>query len=260
MQSMQLKKTRHLKRSFLSRLGWRRFSISTLALATFAVHDGLAQQPIDAGLYTYYQLINSNKEVNWSVCGQTQSGSGCLGGGRLGPFGKIGAMLEGDPTTNSSTQTVTRAIYILDIASGKTQTGVDLYIYQKNDVISSGNDHVTVVLSSVLSLPLLGGGTSFASMAANADYLVIGTNRSSQAIEVVKSTLAMTQIGGFSPPINVHAVTADAYGFITIEFGKIGGRDTGYITLGPDGSGGGDGGSTQLMLNTIQAILPQSLK
>jgi hypothetical protein len=259
MQLMQLKTTILAGRSFLSRWGWWRLSLSVLAVASFAVCNAGAQA-IDAGLYTYYQLATANTTVSWNVCGATKDTSGCFGGGSLGPFGTVGAMLEGIPSTNSSTNTVTRAIYILDIASGKSKTGVDLYIYQKNDVISPSFDQVTVTLTSVVNLPLLGGSRAFASMAANADYIVVGTTRSPQAVEVAKFTLAIAKVGGFSPPINVHAVTADAYGYITIEFGRFAGTNTGILVLGPDGMGRADGGSASVMLNTTQAILPQDLK
>jgi hypothetical protein len=113
--------------------------------------------------------------------------------------------------------TVTRAVYVLDIASGSNKTGVELYIYEKNDVISDSFDTTTVTLSGTLNLPINGGATALVSIAANANYLVVGTNRTPNAVEINKSTLAMTQFGGYSPPINVHAVTADPYGYITIE-------------------------------------------
>ena len=241
-------------RSAFCHLIGQRVAIPVLALAGFGVHAGFAQQPIDAGLYTTYTL--KGNVVSWSVCGQTQITEGCFGGGNLGPFGKVGALLEGDPTTDSSTQTVTRAIYALDIAAGKKQTRVDLYIYQKKDVISSSDDQVTVTLSSVLNLPLLGGTTELASMAANTNYLVIATASSPHVVEVAKSTLAITQFGG----PNVHAVTADAYGYITIENGKFDGSSTGFLVVGPDGMGRGSGGGSPVMLNTTQAILPRNLK
>ena len=250
-------------RSLLSSWGGRRFSVCMLALVGFAAHDGFAQQPIDANLYASYRLFNNDTKVLWSVCGKTKNDEGCYGSGQLGPFRKVGALLEGLPSTNSTTHTVTRALYVLDIAGGTSKSGVVLYIYEKNDVISDSFDTVTVTLSGTLSLPLQGGATALASMAANANYLVVGTTLSPDAVEINKSTLAMTQWGGFSPPINVHSVTADQYGYITIEFGKFSGTDTAFISLGPDGAGAPgafDGGGAVFLLNTTQAILPQNLK
>jgi hypothetical protein len=88
----------------------------------------------------------------------------------------------------------------------------------------------------------------------------IETTLSPDAIEVTKSTLAVAQFGGFSPPINMHAVTADAYGYITVDFGKFNGSNTGFIVLGPDGTSRGDGGGARFMLNTTQAVVPSMLK
>ena len=99
-----------------------------------------------------------------------------------------------------------------------------------------------------MSLPLIGGAAAVASMAGNTDYLVIGTTKSPQAVLVTKSTLTVEKFGGFSPPINVHAVTADAYGYITVEFGKFGGGAPGFYTIGPDGTNQQDGGGAQFML------------
>ena len=88
----------------------------------------------------------------------------------------------------------------------------------------------------------------------------IETTLSPDAIEVTKSTLAVAQFGGFSPPINMHAVTADAYGYTTVDFGKFNGSNTGFIALGPDGISRGDGGGARFMLNTTQAVVPSMLK
>ena len=260
MQPSQLRVISLAVQRLLSQLRWWQCSISILVVSSFAGHNSFAQQPIDAGLYTAYNFFDGNKKIQWSVCGSLPGSEGCFGAGDLGPFGRVGAMLEDNPTTSPTTQTVTRYIYVLDIASGTGLTGVDLYIYQKTDVISSSFDHVTVALSNVIGLPLIGGTTATASMAGNTNYLVIGTTKSPQAVVVTKSTLAIALFGGFSPPINVHAVTADAYGYITVEFGKFNGTNTGFYTIGPDGTGRGDGGGAQFMLNTTQAVVPSMLK
>ena len=60
--------------------------------------------------------------------------------------------------------------------------------------------------------------------------------------------------------MNVHAVTADAYGYITVEFGKFGGSETGIYVIGPDGTTQGSGGGARFMLNTTQAVVPSMLK
>ena len=260
MQPSQLRAIFRAVQRLLSQLRWWQCSIPILMLSSLSGHNSFAQQPIDAGLYTSHNFFDHNKKISWVVCGSLPGSSGCFSSGDLGPFSKVGALLEDNPSTNLGTQTVTRYIYVLDIAAGTNLNGVELYIYKKTDVISATYDHATVTLSDKVSLPLIGGATAIASMAGNVNYLFIGTTESPQAVEVTKSTLALTQVGGFSPPLNVHAVTADAYGYITVEFGKFGGSPTGNYVFGPDGTVQGDGGGTSFMLNTMQAVVPSELK
>lgn len=167
--------------------------------------------------------------------------------------------MEGNQSTNLSTNTVTRAIYVLDITSGSNLNGVTLYVYKKTDTLTPSFDTTSVTLSKTISLPLVGGSLALASMAANNKFLFIGTNKSSHAVEVQKGTFGITQIGGFSPPINVSAITPDRYGCVTITFGIFSGGENGFVVLGPDGGGREDGGGASFMLNTVQAVLPSTL-
>ncbi len=96
-------------------------------------------------------------------------------------------------------------------------------------------------------------------MAANNKFLFIGTNQTPNGLEVQKVTFAITEIGGFSPPINVTAITADKYGYVTLTFGSFSGGENGFVVIGPDGFGREDGGGASFMLNTVQAILPSTL-
>src|SRR5882757_361247 len=105
-------------------------------------------QRIDASLFTTYFLDTADTNVTWIVCGSTENTSGCYGSGNLGPFGKVGALLEGNPKTNVATNTVTRSIYVVDIASGGTQNAVVLYVYTKTDMITPDFDTVNVTLSN----------------------------------------------------------------------------------------------------------------
>jgi hypothetical protein len=169
-------------------------------------------------------------------------------------------VLEGLPSTDKTTNTVTRDIYVLDTAAGPNKVGVSLYVYSRTDIISGSNDSITVVLTDTVALPLIGGTSTTASVAANSGHLYIGTNKSPQAVAVVKKTLAFTQIGGFSPPINVSSITADEYGFVTVTFGSFNGTSNGFYVYGPDGSVQGDGGGASFTVGTAQAVRPPTLK
>jgi len=219
-----------------------------------------AATPPDATLFTTYNIDTAHTTVSLVVCGSLPGSSGCYGSASLGPFGKVGALLEGDPKIDLSANTVTRAIYVLDIASGANQNEVVLDVYTKVDTITTDFDTVTVTLSQTISLPLVGSTSALASMAANKQFLFIGTNRTPNAVELNKRTLTIAQLGGFSPPINVFAITADQYGYVTLSYGSFNGFDNAFIVVDPNGNVFEDGGGSQFMLNTVQGVLPSTFR
>src|SRR5437667_9809857 len=216
-----------------------------------------AATPIDATLYTRYHTDPNQTIIDWNVCGSLPGSSGCYGSGSLGPFARIGGVMEGEPKTDLIANTVTRPIYFVDIASGPNQNEVVLYVYTKVDTITTDSDTVTVTLSQTISLPLVGGiasGSNYTSMAANKQFLFFGTRLNPEAVEINKRTFSVTQLGGFSPPINIFGITANDYGYVTLSFGKFNTSNTAFIVVGPDGSDVEDGDGSQFMLNTDQAI------
>jgi len=216
-----------------------------------------AATPIDATLYTRYHTDPNQTIIDWNVCGSLPGSSGCYGSGSLGPFARIGGVMEGEPKTDLIANTVTRPIYLVDIASGPNQNEVVLYVYTKVDTITTDSDTVTVTLSQTISLPLVGGiasGSNYTSMAANKQFLFFGTRLNPEAVEINKRTFSVTQLGGFSPPINIFGITANDYGYVTLSFGKFNTSNTAFIVVGPDGSDVEDGDGSQFMLNTDQAI------
>lgn len=215
--------------------------------------------PPDATLFTTYSLSSLDQTVFWDVCGSTALTGGCFASGSLGPFGKAGALMEGNPSVDLNTNTVTRAIYVVDIASGGGGNGVVLYVYKKTDTVSSTFDTVTVTLSETVTLPLTGGSTALCSMAANNSFLFVGTDQSPQAVRVHKSSFTVTQVGGFFPPINVAAITADKYGYVTVTQGHFSGGESGFSVFGPDGTLQEDGGGASFMLNTVTAVSTTTL-
>lgn len=100
--------------------------------------------------------------------------------------------------------------------------------------MSPSFDTVTVKLINTIDLPLLGGTRVKTTMAANKQYLFIGTNKSPFAVRVQKRNLDVIQVG-FSPPINVSAITSDQYGYVTVTFGTVSG-ESGFYLFGPDGN------------------------
>jgi len=235
-------------------------AVSSAAQLSFA-QERLAQGAagrIDKTLYTTYNL-GALVQVNWVVCGSTQNTAGCYGAGSLFPFGRIGALLEGEPQTDLTTNTVTRAIYVLDVASGSSKDGVVLSVYTKTDQITPDFDFVNVTFDRTISLPLLGGLSAKASMGANEKFLFLGTDQSPFGIELNKRDFTFSQVGVFFPPINVTDVTVDNYGYVTMTFGPFFSGPSGFIVFEPNGSQTSEGGGANFMLGTRQAVLPPNL-
>lgn len=214
-----------------------------------------ASAPIDGTLFTTYTPSTTQTSVIWFVCGSTQNTGGCYGSGNLGPFGKVGALIEGNPTTDTSTNTVTRLIYVLDVASGSNHNAVKLYIYKKTDMINPDFDDVTVALTKSANLPLVGGTSALASMAGDQRFLYIGTDQSSNVIQLQKSPLAATSTAGAG---NVSAITANQYGYVTVSFGSFKTTSGNSAVFSPSGVIVQSGGGATFTLNTIQAALPST--
>jgi hypothetical protein len=214
----------------------------------------------DANLYISYFFESENQNIDWVVCGSTETTEGCYGSGTIGPFGKAGAMIESRyATINSTTDTVTRLIYVIDIASGTSGQGVTLYVYRRTDNITSSSDTTTITLVKTLPLSLAGGTAVSCYMAANLNYLFIGTDQSPFALKVEKSNFAVTEVGGFSPPINVSSITSDPYGFVTVTFGGFLSGESGFYQFNPNGEGVQDGGGAWFMLNSSLGVSTSTL-
>ena len=211
-----------------------------------------AAQPPDAGFYTTYDLTSNYHNLSYVVCGSTADEEGCSSSGELGPFGKVGGLIEGDAVVHGNS--VTRAIYIVDSAAGSSGTGVILYRYLKTDTVTDF-DRATVVLTNTVPLPLQGGVSAVVSLAGNADYLYVGTDQTAIAVQVHKGNFALLEVGGFSPPITVSAITVDQYGYVTVAFGGFAANAVaGTIQFGPDGRFEDDGGGASFSLNANSGL------
>lgn len=238
------------------RAPWTLAACALLALCTALS----AQTPAapDATLFTTYSLFSGEQTLDWSVCGSTATSEGCYAAGSLGPFGKIGAMIEGNPSVSGST--VTRMIYVVDIASGTSGTGVTLYAYKKTDTVSSSSDTVKVTLTKTINLPTLtGGSTATCSMAATPTLLFIGTNQTQQAVYVKKSNFSITPVSVYiiGPPVT--AITVDKYGYVTVTQGDFTSGSNGFSVFNSTGATQEDGGGADFMLDTTAATSTANL-
>jgi len=233
--------------------------VSLAAIGIISASAGLTAQgatpPPDANLFTTYTAGTGYQSINWMVCGSTEQSEGCYSFGTIGPFGEVGAMIEGDPSVKDTT--VTRDIYVVDVAAGTSGKDVELYVYRKTDSISSSYDSATVVLVKSMALPLVGGAKAKAFIVANAHYLYVGTNRSAVVEQVLKSTLGATQIGGFAA--NLTTITADSYGNVTITYGDFTSGASSFVVYSADGAFLEDGGGASFLLNTVTGLSTSTL-
>ena len=148
---------------------------------------------------------------------------------------------------------------MLDTASGDAATGVTLYIYKKTDTLIEPYPSASYSLVKQLVLPLIGGTGVRASMVANAGFLYIGTNASSQAVQVAKNKWTVTPEDASSNPINVTSITVNSYGYVTITHGSSSSGDGGYKVYRPDGALWEGGGGGSFILDTRNGFIPANL-
>jgi len=227
---------------------------SMILLVLSATVPAMAAGPIDAGLYTTYSFYNGFVTVDWVVCGQTHGWYGCYASGSLGPFGNVGALIEGNKSTSGNT--VTRALYIVDVGTGSGVKSISLYVYKRVDTITPSNDAVTVTLTKTVQLPLVGGTGASCFMAANSQFLFIGTNRSAQAVEVRKGNFAITELSEGAVGVNVSSITADNNGNVTVTQGNGVGNPPvfGFSVFGPNGELEAEGGGASYLLDTATGL------
>jgi hypothetical protein len=241
----------HTKRHFLATC------LLLAVTAPFATSAMAQTSAPDSNLYTTYSFDKAYTYAYLVVCGSTQESEGCYGSATLGPFSQAGAIVEGNPSVDPFTGTVTRDIYVVDQAANGG-TGVTLYDYVKTDVVDASSDSVKVSLKSSTTLPLTGGSNAKTYLAADNNYLFIGTDQGPFALQVQKSDLTSTQIASGSPPANVSSITSDAYGFVTVTFGAIGGSSDFYV-FNPDGKGTEDGGGVDYMVSSSNGLMTTNL-
>ncbi len=198
---------------------------------------------LDAGLIAQYNA--SATGVQFTVCGSTQDSSGCYGGGSMSaPFEQACAVLEGTPKQKKTV--VTRDIYVLDKRTSKTDP-VMLYVYTRADTISDSYDSVSVTLKQQIALPTTGGVKSNCYMVANDSFVYAGTDASGTIGVVDKKALTANPLNGGG---NLSSLTADARGYIAMDFGGS------FAIFDPNGGNVESGGGTGYVVQTRSAWKP----
>jgi hypothetical protein len=216
-----------------------------------------APPPPDAGLFTSYQFPDTFQYAYVFVCGSTQEIEGCYGEYTLGPFGHIGALLEGPAAIAGNT--VTRHLYIVDVATGTTSKDVTLYEYQRVDTITSTEDFVVFTVKKEIPLPLVGGPTAHCFIAANHKFLFIGTDKGPSAQMMEKENYELVTIDGFSNQLPVSSISTDDYGYVTVTFGPFDSGGSGFVVINSSGVSPETGGGAVSMLASNIGLSTSSL-
>lgn len=168
---------------------------------------------IDSTLFAEFTLTPTF--VEFTVCGSLPQSEGCYTGGLMNPpFEQACAVLQGQAKTKGDV--MKRDIYVLDKRTSPTDPAL-LYVYERQDTITQTFDTVTVTLVATVNLGITGGSNSHCAMAADKNYVYVGTNANPNAIRVSKadnSTLAF----GISNSGGVLSIVPDDRGYMVLNF------------------------------------------
>lgn len=206
---------------------------------------------LNTNIYTTYNFSNGATSISWVTCGSTPQSEGCFQSGQIDGFGKVCAVLDTPPLVNGTT--TKQKLYIFDSGASKAASLL-LDVYEKVDVTTNDYDTTVFTLKTKLTLPIPAGSGAKCFAAANKGYIFAGTSKSTNAVEISKVDLSQTSIGGFSPPIPVTSIDPDPVGNVSINFGN--GSETGFVLIGPSGSGLEDGGGNAIIFNGTTAYTP----
>jgi hypothetical protein len=208
---------------------------------------------VDAAFFTIYDFDLDYKTISFSLCDTNPGGVGCSNAQSLGPFGRVGSMVEGYPTTVGNV--VTRNLYVVDVAAGSTGFEVHLSVYKKADTISEAGGTSTIKLTKTVTLPLLGGATAVSFMAADRDYVFVGTDQEGMAVKVHKNSLAITIVSVFGTG-KVFSITADDYGYVSVKAVQTDWKHIASWQFNPSGELVDTGGSSVLLNSTTGYSTP----
>lgn len=209
-----------------------------------------ANTPIDGTLFTTYTLGPSSQQIMYLVCGSTQESEGCFTSGEIGPFGRVGAIIEGK--ASESGDVVTRDVYVIDTASGASADAVTLSVYKKTDTVTASDDTVEVSLVRSVPLPLKGGAHANCYVAGGTTYLYVATDKGPTAVQVTKGSLELTTIASetISAATRVLGISATTAGAVTVAFGGTTPSAASYVSYDAAGQQFEQGGGYNAYLNS----------
>jgi hypothetical protein len=183
-------------------------------------------------VYTTYGWP-AQTSLPWATCGSISGKEGCYQSGSLGPFGHVCALLS-DPPIATATGDMQR-VYVVDSDGNLFSSNeVVLTIYNKVDTVFSSNVVTTFNAAGSFLIGAGGGTSTHCLAAANTKFLAIASSASGIPLLFNKTTFAIKTAGNGFPPLPVSAITANAQGYITINFAASG-YTGGYYVVSPAG-------------------------
>ncbi len=201
----------------------------------------------------FYSFYPDSQHVEFVTCGASLVSEGCYGSGNLGPFGRVGCMIEGDASTVGNV--VTRAIYIVDVNSGASGNGVTLFRYLKTDTIdATGDDTVSTHLTNTVPLSLIGNVNATCHVAGTSSFLYIGTDQTSSVVRVKKGALSAVEVIGGSTGYKIKYITANLAGYVSVGFNVLGSTNDTLAVFAPNGQSFEGGGGDAFILTPYSGV------
>lgn len=220
--------------------------------AAQALGTGTPSATFEPGLHTYYTPNADGSALHWTTCGKTASSVGCYDFGSITPLSGACAILEGAPVVSGLVSR--EALYILE-ANRSNFPHTLLNVYLKTDIAGGfGGPRTTIVFQKTIDLGQAAPKNPNCYMAGNGRFIYAATNASTKAAQIDKKTYAVTQVGGFSPPANVHSITADEKGNVSINFGTPNSRSSGFYLFHPNDNSVEDGAGSAILPSASQGV------
>lgn len=209
-------------------------------------------QALGAEQFNVFWTDSAQRYVNSTICGATESNSGCYGSETLGPFRQACAIVATPVAINDelNAKTSNRRIAVMDRGA---QDGdmVNLSVFLKTTNITGSNIQSRTTLIKTVTLPVVGGPAAKCSMARNGAGFYVGTTQSANAV-LLDENFSVKVLPGFSPPIPVDRITTTASGLVAVTHKNN--QASGFYLYRNDGTVAMNGGGEDFVVETGNAV------
>jgi hypothetical protein len=236
---------------------WRKLLIAGgVAACLFIALPGDASPPApgEAGaatpgtLYTKYVLVGGTG-IGWTRCGTATGSYACFGSGTIAGFDRPCALLEGSQTAIGST--ISNEIYVLD-SGGRSLPYASLRVFKATSTVLGETVSTQIDFEQSVRLPIPSSPRVACLMAANQDYIYVGTSESA-AIPVKRSDFSLPTSAGYLGDLRLITVNNALFGVIT--YGPLTGFGGAFGQFNPTGQIEDYGGGAAFLPTSINAVI-----